>query len=48
MLNRDEEALRLFRRVLQLDPNHGEAKSEARLLEQRLSKRSGLLDILKR
>jgi tetratricopeptide (TPR) repeat protein len=49
MLNRDEEALKLFRRVLQIDPDHREAKTEARLLEQRLSsKRSGILDILKR
>jgi tetratricopeptide (TPR) repeat protein len=36
MLGRDQEALRLFRDVLALQPSHTEAASEVRVLEQRL------------
>ena len=39
MLGREREALALFQEVLMIKPNHTEAASEARVLEQRLKKR---------
>jgi tetratricopeptide (TPR) repeat protein len=39
MLGRDADALRHFHEVLQLEPYHREAQSEARVIEQRLSKK---------
>jgi DnaJ domain len=39
MLGREREALALFQEVLMMKPNHTEAASEARVLEQRLKKR---------
>jgi hypothetical protein len=39
MLGREREALQHFQSVLMLKPNHAEAASEARVLEQRLRKR---------
>ncbi len=49
MLHREQEALRLFRRVLELDPNHRDAQNEVRALEQRLAQnRTSLLGLLKR
>ena len=39
MLGREREALAHFQAVLMIKPNHGEAASEARVLEQRLKKR---------
>ena len=37
MLGRDADALRHFRDVLQIEPHHREATTEARVIEQRLS-----------
>ena len=39
MLGREKEALYCFYQVLKIKPNHSEAKSEARILEQRLKSR---------
>lgn len=39
MLGREKEALEHFREVLRIKPNHTEAASEARILEQRLKGR---------
>jgi Flp pilus assembly protein TadD len=39
MLGREREALQHFQAVLMIRPNHAEAASEARVLEQRLKKR---------
>jgi hypothetical protein len=39
MLGREKEALYCFYQVLKIKPNHSEAKSEARILEQRLKAR---------
>ncbi|HSD87889.1 MAG TPA: DnaJ domain-containing protein [Kofleriaceae bacterium] len=39
MLGREREALRHFQTVLAIKPNHSEAQSEARILQQRLNKR---------
>jgi Flp pilus assembly protein TadD len=39
MLGREKEALYCFYQVLRIKPNHSEAKSEARILEQRLKAR---------
>ncbi len=39
MLGREREALAHFQHVLMIKPNHAEAASEARVLEQRLKKR---------
>ncbi len=39
MLGREKEALAYFQEVLRLKPNHTEASSEARVLEQRLKSR---------
>jgi hypothetical protein len=39
MLGREREALQHFQAVLTIKPNHAEASSEARVLEQRLRKR---------
>lgn len=39
MLGREREALQHFQAVLMIKPNHAEAASEARVLEQRLRKR---------
>jgi tetratricopeptide (TPR) repeat protein len=39
MLGREREALQHFQSVLMIKPNHAEAASEARVLEQRLKKR---------
>jgi hypothetical protein len=39
MLGREREALQHFQSVLMIKPNHAEAASEARVLEQRLRKR---------
>jgi Flp pilus assembly protein TadD len=39
MLGREREALHHFHTVLAIKPNHSEAQSEARILQQRLSKR---------
>lgn len=39
MLGREREALNQFQEVLKIKPNHSEAMSEARVLEQRLRKR---------
>ena len=36
MLGREREALQYFQDVLAIKPNHAEAASEARVLEQRL------------
>jgi cytochrome c-type biogenesis protein CcmH/NrfG len=38
MMGRQREALRIFREILDLHPGHTEAQSEARVLEQRLSR----------
>jgi curved DNA-binding protein CbpA len=39
MLGREKEALGYFHEVLRIKPNHSEASSEARILEQRLKNR---------
>ena len=39
MLGREKEALAHFQEVLRIKPNHSEATSEVRILEQRLRKR---------
>jgi tetratricopeptide (TPR) repeat protein len=39
MLGRDQEALRHFREVLQLEPRHSEAQGEVRAIQARLGKR---------
>jgi len=39
MLGREKEALQYFQQVLAIKPNHAEAASEARILEQRLKTR---------
>ena len=39
ILGREREALEHFYEVLRIKPNHAEASSEVRLLEQRLNKK---------
>lgn len=46
-LGRDREALRLYQRVLHLDPEHADARREVRALHERGDKR-GLLDRFRR
>lgn len=41
MLGKDQEALQLFREVLELSPRHAEATSEIRVLESRLGGKGG-------
>jgi hypothetical protein len=47
-LDRDHEAGKLLRRILELDPDHADARSELERVEQRLAQRGGLLDRLRR